>query len=567
MSSLLLQLPAGSVLILGSLLAAVLRGPGRGLVLLGVPVASFFHLLFLHGQPVDALPVWTVFDYSMEPTRLDGLAFVFALAYHFAAFTAALFSSHVRDSMQHVASLMYAGSAIAAVAAGDLITLFVFWELTAVTSVFLIWGTRTERAYHTGMRYLIIQVGSGVLLLSGILFHVAETGSVAFGSLGVESTGGKLIFLAFGIKAAFPLLHSWLQDAYPEATPTGTVWLSAFTTKMAIYALARGYAGEESLVWIGAIMIVMPLIYAVLEDDLRRVLVHGLNNQLGFLVVGVGLGGDLALNGVAGQAAAHIVYKSVLFMCMGAVLYRVGTVKASQLGGLARSMPFTATACIIAGAAGFPMTMAFLGKSLIISAAAKHHHLWTWLVLVFASAGIFYVACLRVTIATFFGKDAGIRTEEAPWNMRAAMGLGAAACVVVGLLPGWFYGQLPYPMEYHAYTVPHVVTQLQLMAWAGLAFAVMYVTGFAPRAAPGTLLDVEVVYRKMLPEVIRAFLGAGGAIWGGVQSTVMGLLGAFLEAVRQRYGPGGMWARDWATSTSAMWVAAILGAILLVYYL
>lgn len=567
MSELLLQLPPGAVLILGAVLAAVVRGPARALVLLGLPVASFFHLWFLHGQPESALPVWRFLDYTLSPTRLDGFAMVFAAAYHLAAFLAALFSAHVRDSVQHVASLMYAGAAIAAVAAGDLISLFVFWELTALTSVFLIWATRTERAYRTGMRYLIIQVGSGVLLLSGVLFHVHETGSVAFGHVGLESAGGLLIFLAFGIKAAFPLLHSWLQDAYPEATPTGTVWLSAFTTKLAIYALARGYAGEEALLWIGGIMIVAPLVYAVLEDDLRRVLVHGLNNQLGLLVVGVGLGGELALNGVAAQAAAHIVYKSVLFMCMGAVLFRVGTVRASELGGLARSMPWTTAACIVAGAAGFPLTMAFLGKSLIVSAAAEHHHLWTWLVLVFASAGIFYVACLRVTVSTFFGRDSGLRCDEAPWNMRVAMGLGAAVCLVVGVLPGWFYSMMPYPMEYHAFTVPHVVTQIQLMAWAGLGFAIVYVTGFAPKAKPGTLLDVEVVYRKILPAVVRGLLHVGGVIGATVRQAGSATLLAVEAALRAQYGPEGMWARSWATSTSVIWVAALLGAILLVYYL
>ena len=107
---------------------------------------------------------------------------------------------------------------------------------------------------------------------------------------GLVSPGATLIFLAFGIKCAFPLLHNWLQDAYPEATVTGTVLLSAFTTKVAVYALARGFAGTEILVPIGAAMTAFPIFYAVIENDLRRVLAYSLNNQLGFMVVGIGIG-------------------------------------------------------------------------------------------------------------------------------------------------------------------------------------------------------------------------------------------------------------------------------------
>ena len=212
-----------------------------------------------------------------------------------------------------MAALIYAGSAIGAVYAGDLLTLFVFWELTAISSVFLIWASHTEAAYRSGMRYLIIQVGSGVLLLAGALVHIAETGSLTFGALGLDAPGGVMIFLAFGIKCAFPFLHNWLQDAYPKATVTGTVWLSAFTTKLAIYALARSYAGTEILIWIGVTMTAFPIFYAVIENDLRKVLAYSLNNQLGFMVTGIGIGTELAINGAAAHAFCHILYKAAAF--------------------------------------------------------------------------------------------------------------------------------------------------------------------------------------------------------------------------------------------------------------
>ncbi|MCZ6785909.1 MAG: proton-conducting transporter membrane subunit, partial [Planctomycetota bacterium] len=280
------SLPPASLLILGALLVPLLRGRVQSLYLLMLPVLSAVHLFHLEG-PLE----FTVFDYTLNLCRNDELSFVFGLIFHVVAFLSVIFALHVRDNVQHVAGLIYAGAGIAAVFAGDLITLFIFWELTALSSVFLIWARRNERSYRAGMRYLIIQVGSGVLLLAGIIFHYQATGSLAFdASLTTGTLGGNLIFLAFGIKCAFPFLHNWLQDAYPEATVTGTVFLSAFTTKLAVYALARGFAGTEILIWIGATMTVFPIFYAVIENDLRRVLAYSLNNQLGFMVVGIGIG-------------------------------------------------------------------------------------------------------------------------------------------------------------------------------------------------------------------------------------------------------------------------------------
>jgi len=285
--------------------------------------------------------------------------------------------------MQQSATLAYAGSAIGGVFAGDLLTLFLYWELTAVTSVFLIWARRTEGAFHTGIRYLLIQVLSGVLLLMGLLLVYRDSGSIAFTAMTLGSLGTWCIFLAFGIKCAFPLLHNWLQDSYPAATVTGTVILSAFTTKMAVYALARGFPGTEILIYIGAVMTLFPIFFAEIENDLRKVLAYSLNNQLGFMVVGVGVGTPLALNGTAAHAFCHILYKSLLFMSVGAVLYRTGTSKASELGGLYRTMPKTAIFCLIGAASisAVPLFSGFVSKSLILSAAGKEGYWLVWVAL------------------------------------------------------------------------------------------------------------------------------------------------------------------------------------------
>ena len=490
----------GLILTVGALLIPLFRGGWRNLYLLALPVVSFAYLLSLPSGEYGQLPM---FDYVLTTVRLDKLSLVFGVIFHFAAFLTAIYALHEADNLQHVTGFMYAGSAIGAVFAGDLITLFVFWELTAITSVFLIWARRTEKAYRAGMRYLLVQVTSGLLLLAGIILRAGATGDIGFEVLGLNDLATSLIFIAFGIKCAFPLLHNWLQDAYPEATVAGTVFLSAFTTKLAVYALARGFPGTEMLVWIGATMTAFPIFYAVIENDLRRVLAYSLNNQLGFMVVGIGIGTEMALNGTAAHAFTHILYKALLFMSIGAVLYRTGTVNGSELGGLYKSMPYTTMFCIVGAASisAFPLFSGFISKSLIISAAADGHYVVTWWVLLFASAGVFHHSGIKIPFFAFFAHDSGIRCEEAPRNMLLAMGATALLCVALGVYPEPLYRLLPYRVEYAPYTTPHVITQLQLLLFSALAFAVLKRTGIYPAELRAVNLDSDWFYRG-LPELI-----------------------------------------------------------------
>lgn len=365
--------------ILAALVLPLVTGKLRAVVLLAAPLGGLALLLKL-GMGSSSLELM---GYQLTPLRIDKLSFIFAIAFHIAALFSVIYSLHIKDKIQDVTGLLYMGAAIGACLAGDLLSLFVWWELTAISSVFLIWASRTEASYRAGMRYLIIQVCSGVLLAAGAVIYARTTGSLDFLHIGLDSPAGLLIFIAFGIKAAFPLLHNWLQDAYPKATVTGTVVLSAFTTKLAIYALARGFAGESSLIWIGCIMTAFPILFAVIENDLRKVLAYSLNNQLGFMVVGIGIGTELALNGTAAHAFAHIMYKGLLFMSMGAVLHRVGTIKASELGGLYKSMPITAMFCIIGSLSisAFPLFSGFVTKSMIMTAAAEQHMWMVYLTL------------------------------------------------------------------------------------------------------------------------------------------------------------------------------------------
>ncbi len=323
---------------IAAVLVALVPGRARSVIMLATPVLGGLGLLGLE-EGVYFSHAFLGFD--VAPVRVDRLSLLFGYMFHIGAFIAIVYSLHVRGRAQHVAGLVYAGSALGAVFAGDFVTLFVFWELMAVSSVFLIWARRTERAMAAGFRYLIVQVLSGFLLLAGALLHFYQSGSLEFSYIGLEGPAAWLIFIAFGVKCAFPTLHNWLTDAYPEATPTGTVFLSAFTTKVAVYCLARGYPGTEILVYIGVTMTVFPIFYAVIENDLRRVLAYSMVNQIGFMVCGIGIGTEMALNGAAAHAFTHIIYKALLLMSAGSVLHMTGNRKCTDLGGLFQSMCLT----------------------------------------------------------------------------------------------------------------------------------------------------------------------------------------------------------------------------------
>ena len=548
------------------LLLALPRGPLRAGLLLLVPLFAGWQVWNL---PQGSFAQVEFLGLTLDMMRVDKLSRVFGLIFCLAAFLGNLYAWHVRDTVQQLAALLYAGSAIGAVFAGDLVTLFFYWEGTAIASVFLIWARRTEAAYHTGLRYLIIQITSGVILLAGTAVLYRETGSIAFQTMTLGSLGTWLIFLSFGIKCAFPLLHNWLQDSYPAATVTGTVILSAFTTKLAVYALARGFAGTEILIYIGAVMTLFPIFFAEIENDLRRVLAYSLNNQLGFMVVGIGVGTELALNGTASHAFAHILYKALLFMSVGAVLFRTGTSKASELGGLYRTMPRTAMFCLVGAASisAFPLFSGFVTKSLIMDAAASEHYPIIWAILVFASAGVLSHSGIKIPYFTFFAHDSGLRPKEAPVHMQMAMGITAFLCIGIGVYPDPLYALLPYQVEYHPYTTAHVVGQMQLLCFALLAFAVLMRTGIHPPEIRAINLDTDWVYRRFLPRVLARVAGVFGRIWTALAAQVERSLAAAIALLYRLHGPETGVSRVMRTGAMSIWIAVILGVALLVNFI
>ncbi len=535
-------------------------------ILLATPLTGGLVLL---GMTADADLQWSIMNLVLEPLRVDRLSLLFGYLFHIAAFLGIVFSLHLRDRLQAITSLLYAGSALGAVFAGDLLTLFFFWEMLALTSAFLIFARKTERARRAGIRYLIIQVVSGVLLLAGALMLYRQNNSLAFNHIGLETFGGSLIFLAFGIKCAFPLLHNWLTDAYPEATVTGTVFLSAFTTKVAVYALARGFAGTEALVYIGAVMTCFPIFYAVIENDLRRVLAYSMINQIGFMVVGIGLGTALALNGAIAHAFNDVIFKGLLMMSMGAVLYRTGRMNGSDLGGLYKSMPITTTLCIVGAASisAFPLFSGFVSKSMVMVAVLDEGHPVVWLALLFASAGVFHHAGIKIPFFAFFAHDSGIRTTEPPLNMLIAMGIAAILCVFIGSYPWLLYSLLPFEVNYVPFDRSHVLAQFQLLVFSAAAFTWLKISGIYPPELHSTNIDAEWFYRRLAPRAARRVGWLVSRTGDAATRALRGGNKALMRSVFRHYGPEGTLARTWPTGSMVLWVAVLLAASLVLYYL
>lgn len=558
--------PPFLVYVIGAIVLPFLPNDGRrASLLLVVPLIG---ASMIWSMPEGMHGLMVLAGVEMNFLRVDKLSTIFGLVFSLAAFLSLLYAWHVRDTIQQVATLLYAGSAIGAVFAGDLGSLFIFWEGTAIASVFLIWARRTEGAYHTGMRYLIIQIASGVILLAGAVLFYRDTGSLAFEKMTLGSLGTWLIFLAFGIKCAFPLLHNWLQDSYPAATVTGTVILSSFTTKLAVYALARGFPGTEMLIYIGATMTLFPIFYAVIENDLRRVLAYSLNNQLGFMVVGIGIGTELSLNGTAAHAFAHILYKSLLFMSVGAVLFRTGTAKGSELGGLYRTMPLTMIFCVIGAASisAFPLFSGFVTKSLILSDAAHEGYYIVWGILLFASAGVFHHSGIKIPYFAFFAHDSGLRPKEAPKHMLWAMGITAFLCVAIGVYPEPLYALLPYEVEYVPYTTTHVITQLQLLFFSALAFTVLMRTGIYPPELKSVNLDFDWTYRKLFPAILRHAANFVSTVMAAGSHFIRRKRETVIRGLYQSHGPEGRMAKVWPTGSMVLWIAIILSATLIVNF-
>ena len=512
MLEMLLSIP-GLLLIVGALLVPVLpHAPRQAYMLALIGVSGYLTFGIETGVHTTA----TLGGLDLILVRAEAMTKPFALVFHIAAALNVFYALHDPNKTTSAAGLAYAGAAIAALFAGDFLTLFLYWELTAITSVFLVLAGTSARTMNAAMRYLLMQVGSGVVLLAGAVLLWRDGTGLTIQAVDALTPAGLCLLLAFGIKAAFPLVNGWLQDAYPEASVTGTVMLSAFTTKLAIYMLALCFAGFTPLIYIGAVMAVLPVFFAAVENDLRRVLAYSLNNQLGFLVFGIGVGTQLALNGTVAHAFASTIYQGLLFMALGAVLHRTGTAKASQLGALAKSMPLTAIFCTVGALSiiSFPLFSGFVTKSLTLGAVAKEGYFFVWLAMVFATVGAVQHIFVKAVYLPFFGPaPKRVKAKEAPLGMLLAMGAAAALCLGIGVYPEPLYALLPYDARYEVWKAGYVLGELQLLFFAGLGFVFLSLRGVYPTAMDTTVLNTDYLFRRTLPRATMAIAGPVLRVW------------------------------------------------------
>ncbi|EXI73759.1 MAG TPA: Na(+)/H(+) antiporter subunit D [Candidatus Accumulibacter phosphatis] len=550
------------VMIAGALLLPALRGSARDAGVLLVPALTLAALLAL---PEGDLWQMQWLDYQLAPLAVDKLSRLFAIIFALMSLAGGAFALRQPSRLEIPAAYLYAGSAIGVVLAGDLITVFLFWEFMAVGSTLVLWSAGTPGAWAASRRYVAVHLAGGVILFAGVTGHLLDTGDASFTRMQLDSVAHWLILIGFLINAGAPPFSAWLPDAYPEASWSGTVFLSAFTTKTAVYVLLRGFPGSEILIWIGIFMIFYGIVYALLENDMRRILAYSIVNQVGFMVTGIGIGTEMALNGAAAHAFSHIIYKALLLMSAGAVLAATGRRKCSELGGLFHSMPLT-TICGTIGAlaiSSFPLTSGFISKSMVTQAAIDGHLQVVWLFLAAASAGVFLHAGIKFPWFVFFQKDSGLRPPDPPASMRWGMIVFAFLCIALGIWPDPLYALLPYPVDYVPYTAAHVITQLQLLLFSGLAFFVML--DYLKRT-PTITLDTDWLWRVAGPAVARVFAAAlgklrtalSGEIDHGFQS-----LALFISRHRQ---PDGLLMRSWPTGSMAWWVMVLLLTYLLLYY-
>ena len=556
--------PPGLVLIIGALLLPIIGQRLRPLLTLGLPLLTLYLVWSL---PNGTFSTFSMLDYNLAFIQSDSLSRLFATVFSIMTFGGSLFAVKQKRVLELVSVFVYAGSAIGVVFAGDLISLFIFWEIMAVASTLVVLSAGGKRSYQISMRYFLVHVFGGTLLLIGILSYIVDTGSTAFTAMEPNTFGTIFILMGFLINAAAPPLSAWLSDAYPEASFSGAVFLSAFTTKAAVYVLLRGFPGSEVLIFIGVFMIFYGIIYALLENDMRRILAYSIVNQVGFMVTGVGIGTEMALNGVAAHAFTHIIYKGLLLMSAGSVLYMTGRRKCTDLGGLFQSMPLTAV-CSIIGAlsiSSFPLTSGFISKSMISQAAADESLTLVWFMLMAASAGVFLHAGIKFPWFVFFQKDSGLRPSDPPWSMRLAMILFAIICIGLGIWPEYLYAMLPYEVTYVPYTVTHVVQMLQLLLFSGFAFFIML--PLMKRTLTITL-DFDWTYRRFFLLVLRRVFAIIWKVDEALRRLILSKLDSGLTYLAQKnVGASSLLSRDHPAGSMVLWVTVILAMYMLLSFI
>jgi len=490
------------------------KGGARKFYLILLAVVGLIGVAVLEPHAGWVFPVLPGLDLTF--LYVDRLSLIMGYIFAIIGAAAIMYSLDiVKENGELMCGLLYLGSAMGAVFAGDFFTLYIFWEIMAFASLGLIWYTRTERATNAGMRYILFHLFGGCALLAGIIINYMSTGAISLvpGDLGIGhfpvemGIGYFLLLIGIGVNTAFIFLHTWLPDSYPKATLAGAVFMCVFTTKTGVYVLARTFPGAEALffgneipfiAYMGGLMCVYGVVFALLQNDVRKLLSYHIISQVGYMVAGVGIGTYIGINGGIAHVFNHILYKALLFMCMGAVIYSTGRRNLTDLGGLARKMPVTTITCIIAalsisGVVGFN---GYVSKGMIIHAAElSHMHILT-LVLMLGSIGTF-LSFLKLTYFTFFRRNDEIEAKEAPIFMLIPMCAVAFLCVAFGVYPKMLYEILPYKevaLHYDAFALAHTVGTLELLVMTAFMFFAFRVL-IMPHER--ITYDIDCLYRRV----------------------------------------------------------------------
>ena len=522
--------PPAAILVIGALLLVVLPARVRGVVAVLLPAIALWQIW---GLPDGARLTVEVGGQQLTLLRVDRLALVFGKIFSLIGIVAGIYALHQRDARQQIAAVLYNAGALGVTFAGDYLTLYVFWELMAISSVVLIWARQTPESAAAGRRYVLVHLFGGAVLLGGVLLHLGATGSILFERFapGEGGLAAWLILIGFCLNAAVPPLGPWLPDAYPKATITGAIFCSALTTKTAVYTLIRGFTGWEILAVAGVVMALYGVVYAVLANDIRELLGYHIISQVGYMVAGVGIGTAMAINGAAAHAVSHILYKALLFMGAGVVIHTTGREKLTELGGFWTRQKLVFGLYMIGAfsISGFPLWNGFVSKSMVVAAAGELHWDWAFLLLMLASVGTFLHTGLKLPYGTWMGEDRGIQPSPAPVNMVVAMGIAAFFCTLMGVAPGLLYAHLPYEVHWSPWTIPHVMEAVQMLLFT---FFVFYL--FIPKlGGEATIsMDTDVFYRKPAPLARAVFVDAVGAFFDGAHARVHALAGAVARGFR-----------------------------------
>ena len=511
-----LMIPPVIYLIAGAFLLPLIPKSIRSAAFLLFPLIA---LAVIWSFPDGYLIKTPFLGYELILCEVTRLTRIFGTIFSLIAVIGGVYSYHVKETAHQSAAMLYAGGALGVTFAGDYFTLFIFWELMAVASTYLIWSRRNASAEKAGMRYLLVHLFGGSMLLAGILLHISQSGSTLITALVPEaSISSWLILAGVALNTAIPPLHAWLADAYPKATVTGAVFLSAFTTKSAVLVLIKIFAGWEILIFFGVMMALYGVVYAVLANDIREILAYHIISQVGYMVAGVGIGTEMALNGTTAHAFSHILYKALLFMGAGVVLHTTGKSKLTELGGLSKSQPAVLWLYMIGAfsISGFPLFNGFISKSMVVSAAGEAHLDTAMLLLLLASVGTFLHTGLKLPYFTWWSEPKSeLNPTKPPVNMIAGMAIAAFFCTLFGVYPGLLYNYLPFNVTYEPYSLYHLTETVQILTFTFIAF---WLLRGKLAGEPTIAIDTDWFYRKPARLAMKVFVDSVNLIFDYTES-------------------------------------------------